>query len=321
MHSDTWLDKTILRSQGLGIFCGLSTVVLLAIGSFVLVGTADDASASIHMDDIRGFFNKPSWVHSWFYLLIPLFLLYALNTLLATWHTITRKLLRATRAWASYGPPLLHVSFLFALLAHLCGGVFAQELPPAVVAGVFRPLHENLEVRTVKIDREVLANGMPKHTRVHLELRRPNGSVDNAVVDYNQPLSEVFGYRLYLLGEAGQVPVVSLRVGDATCQAAEHDSCAVGDATITISAVSVDNRTGVSSTMASVSHKGTTTAIRFTKGRVVTLANGLEGSLERIEVQPAVLLRGRISPGNPLALLSAVLLGLGLLAMTKRWVP
>ena len=77
-----------LRSQGLGLCCGLATVALLAIGSFVIPATRDGASAGIGMDDLRGFFDPPRFAHLWLYLLFPVAALYAVNTVLATWDTV-----------------------------------------------------------------------------------------------------------------------------------------------------------------------------------------------------------------------------------------
>ena len=43
----------MLRSQGLGLICGQLTVLLLAIGSFVIANTRTGASREVRGDDIR----------------------------------------------------------------------------------------------------------------------------------------------------------------------------------------------------------------------------------------------------------------------------
>jgi len=73
-----------LYSQGLWIVCGQATVLILALGSVVLAATRDGASRAIAMDDLNGFFAAPAAAHLWFYLLVPVLGLYALNIFLAT---------------------------------------------------------------------------------------------------------------------------------------------------------------------------------------------------------------------------------------------
>ena len=87
-----------LRSQGLGLACGLSTVALLAIGSVVLAATREGASAGIRGDDLRAFFDPPRPAHLWLYLLFPVAGLYAVNTVLATWDSVSRKWRGGVRA-------------------------------------------------------------------------------------------------------------------------------------------------------------------------------------------------------------------------------
>src|SRR5690242_5991067 len=107
----------VLRSQGLGIACGLATVALLVVGSFVLDRTRDGASAGIAMDDLRPFLERPSIAHAWMYALAPVLALYALNTLLATWDSVVRKVRGGVRSFSAYGPAVVHVGFVLALAA------------------------------------------------------------------------------------------------------------------------------------------------------------------------------------------------------------
>jgi hypothetical protein len=205
MRSDTWLDRTPLRSQGLGVICGLATVALLGIGSFVLVATGDGASAGVHMDDLRAFFARPALAHLWLYLLVPVFGLYGLNTALATAHSLVHKISAGVRSPAAYGPPVIHVSFLLALVAHLLGGVYGREIEPMIVSTAWTPLGDGRDLRLDHVESEMLPSGMPKLVRAHVEVRR-GAAVSRAVIGYNEPLSEGFGARLFLLEEAGRVP-------------------------------------------------------------------------------------------------------------------
>jgi hypothetical protein len=205
MRSDTWLDRTPLRSQGLGVFCGLATVVLLGVGSFVLVATEGGASAGVHMDDLRAFFTRPALAHLWLYLLIPVFGLYGLNTALATAHSLVHKIGTGVRSVQAYGPPVMHVSFLLALVAHLVGGVYGREIAPLVITTEWTTLGDGRDVRLSHIESEMLPSGMPKVLRAHVEVRRGE-QVTPSVIGYNEPLSEGFGARLFLLEEAGRLP-------------------------------------------------------------------------------------------------------------------
>lgn len=247
MRSDTWLDRTPLRSQGLGVICGLATVVLLGVGSFVLVATGDGASAGVHMDDLRAFFTRPALAHLWLYLLVPVFGLYGLNTALATAHSLVHKIGTGVRTVSAYGPPVIHVSFLLALVAHLVGGVYGREIEPLVITTAWTTLGDGRDVRLDHIESELLPSGMPKLLRAHVEVRRGE-RVTPAVIGYNEPLSEGLGARIFLLDEAGRLP-------------------------------------------------------------------GPRGG------HPAIRVHGRAAPGNPWALCSAVLLGVGVLMMGRRLVP
>ena len=96
-----------LRSQELGLACGLATVALLAVGSVVLPATADGASKGIALDDVRPFFDRPSSTHAWFYGLVAVLAAYALNTALATWHSVTRRWRAGVRAPTAYAPMIM----------------------------------------------------------------------------------------------------------------------------------------------------------------------------------------------------------------------
>jgi hypothetical protein len=66
------------------------------------------------------------------------------------------------------------------------------------------------EARLLTLEVDAMPNGMPKSARATLAVRTPDGVVRQEVVDYNQPLSSGFGYRLALLSEVGQIPVAGL---------------------------------------------------------------------------------------------------------------
>jgi hypothetical protein len=311
-----------LRSQGLGVACGLSTVVLLAAGSFVLAATREGASARVAMDDVRAFFDPPSWVHLWFYLLVTVLGLYALNVLLATWHSVARKWRAGDRAPSAYAPAVLHLSFLVALLAHGVGGLLGGERGRVVVAGGFAALPDGREARLVSLDVDVLPGGMPKEVRARLALRGPAGADAEAVVGYDAPLSSGLGSDLWFLAEQGHVAGARLASGSERCLATEGTRCRFGDLEVELLAAWPPGRVAAEAVARLRLDSGGQTADRWVSaGR----ASGLPGSasvvLEGVEGVPAVLLRGRHAPGNPWALAAAVLLAGGVALLWRRFLP
>jgi hypothetical protein len=201
-----------LRSQGLGLVCGFGTVLLLAVGSFVLVATRDGASAGVHVDDLRAFFAPPAGAHAWLYALGALALLYGLNTLLATWESVVRRWRAGVRAPTAYAAAIIHVGFLVAMAGHALGGFTSEEYDPVVVTERWTELPLFGEARLVSLEADAMPNGMPRSARATLAVRGADGAVRREVVDYNQPLSEGFGARLALLSDFGEVPVPGLGV-------------------------------------------------------------------------------------------------------------
>jgi hypothetical protein len=208
-----------LRSQGLGLACGLATVALLAVGSVVLAATRDGASAGVHVDDLRAFFDPPRAVHLWFYLLLPVSALYALNTALATWDTVTRKWRGGARAPGAYAASIVHVGFLLALVAHAAGGFLGRDGGGVVVASRWQQVPGFGEARLLSLDVDALPDGMPRSALARLELRDGSGAVREEIVGYNEPLSAGAGARLALLADFGRLrtgePAILLRTREA----------------------------------------------------------------------------------------------------------
>ncbi len=214
-----------LRSQGLGLACGFATVALLAVGSVVLAATRDGASAGIQMDDLRGFFAPPQLAHLWFYLLIPIAALFAVNTVLATWDTVMRKWRWGIRAPTAYAGSVAHVGFLLALVAHGVGGFLGTDGGGVLVASSWQAVPGFGEARLVSLDVDALPGGMPKAARARLELRDERGRVTERLVGYNAPLSSGGGARLALLSDLGRTWVARLSSGEDVCALAEGQGC------------------------------------------------------------------------------------------------
>ena len=306
-----------LRSQGLGVCCGLATVLLLAAGSVVMAATRDGASAGIGLDDLTGFFVHPHLAHLWFYALVPVAALYALNALLATWETVTTRWRAGLRQPRAYAAAVLHVAFLVALLAHLVGGFLSREGGGHLISEGWQPLPGFGEARLVSLQVEELPNGMPRAVHAAVELRDAAGRVEAAEVGYNQPLTGGLGSRLALLSDQGQAPVARLASGEETVALGQGQRGALGGEPIEVLAFSASR-----SALVRVAAGGGGAQLRWlAPGEVLALRNGRPLQLLETAVVPAVVLRARQTPGHPLALLAAALLALGVGMMWRRLAP
>ncbi len=308
-----------LRSQGLGLLCGFGTVLLLAVGSVVMAATRDGASAGIGLDDLTGFFVRPSLAHLWLYLLVPLAGLYALNTTLATLDNLARRWRAGQRAPSAYAIAVVHAAFLLALLAHLAGGFLSEERGAVVVTSGWQPLPGFGEVRLASLEVDTLPGGMPRQVRAALERRRPGGALEAALVGYNQPLSEGFGARLALLQDQGRAQVARLSSGEARCVLAEGQRCLVGGEPVELRAFGAIPGQATPAVLLRASGPGGAVGDRWvTSGELLPLKSGRPVSFDGVTDEPAVLLRVRETPGNPWALLAAVVLAIGTLLMWRR---
>lgn len=306
-----------LRSQGLGVCCGLATVLLLAIGSVVMAVTREGASAGIGLDDLTGFFERPGLAHLWLYALVPVAALYALNTLLATWETVTTRWRAGLRVPRAYAAAVLHLAFLVALLAHLAGGFLSREGGSHLVAEGWQPLPGFGEARLASFAVEELPNGMPREVRAAIELRDGAGRVEATVVGYNQPLSAGWGGRLALLSEFGQVPVARLASGEETCALSQEQGCVLGGERVEVLGFARPRGRLAALVRAEAAGGGAPTRW-MAPGELVPLRNGRPLLLVESSLAPAVLLRVRETPGHPIALAAALLLVLGVLMMWRR---
>ncbi|BDG06139.1 hypothetical protein [Anaeromyxobacter oryzae] len=325
MPSDSRLDRpdrlAWLRSQGLGLACGFATVVLLAVGSFVLAGTRDGASAGIGMDDLRGFFAPPSWVHLWFYLLLPVAALYALNTVLATWDTVSRRWRAGVRAPSSYAPSVVHVGFLLALAAHAVGGFRGAERGEVILTEGWQPVPGFGEVRLASLDVETLPGGMPRDARAEVLVRGADGREREDAIGYNDPLSSGAGARLALLSELGQVRVAELGSGGDGCVLAEGQGCLVAGERIEALRVATIAGGGGAALVRARGPSGAVEARWLRDDGELALAGNRPLQLRAVREVPAVLVRVREAPGNPWALAASLVLAAGLALMWRRFVP
>ena len=312
-----------LHSQGLGIVCGQATVLLLALGSIVLAATREGASRAIAMDDLSGFFAAPAVAHLWFYLLVPVLGLYALNVFLATWKSVSSKWRSGLRDPRSYAAAVIHVAFLVALFAHLVGGFGGSERGTLELGPDWRQLDRGREARVTSLEVERLPDGGLKQLWATVDLRDAAGAISTETMSYNGPLSRGLGSDLFLVLRATAVGVVELARGGERCQVAVNEVCQLGEVQVLPLYIHPPTH-GQGPAMARVRLRTTagtaSEELWLAKGKPHPLADGAALALEALEMRPALLLRGRHAPGNPWALLSALLLALGLALMWRRFV-
>jgi len=313
-----------LFSQGLGVICGQATVLLLAIGSVVLATTREGASASIEMDDMRAFFAAPSVVHLWFYLLVVVLTLYALNTTLATCQNVAKKWRAGIRAPRFYAPAVIHAAFLVGLLAHGVGGVGGAELAQLTLGPGWTELTDGREARVTALAVEPNPDGSIKQVRASVQTRDGRGALEQKVVDYNGPLSWGLGSELMLLVRLQSVPTLRLARGGARCDVGVAGRCDLGDVRAELLYLHPPlqaGQPGFAQLRVQRAGGGDAEVLSLTPGKPKQLSDGSLLTVESLEARPAILLRHRLAPGNPLALLASILLGLGLLLMWRRFIP
>jgi len=304
-----------LRSQGLGVCCGLATALLLAVGSVVIAATRHAASASLQMDDVRVFFTEPSLTHLWFYTLLPVMTLYALNVTLATWHSVISRWRNGVRNPQAYAAAFFHVAFLLTLVAHLVGGVAGSETA-AVVGSSWTELSTGEEARLLSLEMDRLPNGMPRAVRATVETRAPGGTTTTTVLGYNQPISRHLGADLMLLQQPVAISTATLLSGEDQCTVAPGGQCTLSGRVIELADVRVNEAHGAMANVVMGDRSGW-----IFPGQTVTVDSGPPLMLSHVGREAAVAVRLRHAPGNPWALFAAILLAAGVLLMWRRFYP
>jgi hypothetical protein len=307
-----------LRSQGLGLVCGFATVALLAVGSVVITATREGASAGIHMDDLRGFFDPPRVEHLWLYLLFPVAALYAVNTVLATWDTVVRKWRAGVRAPGAYAASVVHLGFLLALAAHGVGGFLGRDGAGVLVGSSWQELPGFGEVRLLDLDVKSLPDGSPREAWARLEVRAPGGALAERTVGYNAPLSSGGGAALALLGDFGRAWGARLVSGAEACVLVEGQRCVVGGEPLRLVRLAQAPGGGPAALVAARGPSGREETRLLSSAGELPLASGRVVQLEGIAPETVVFLRTRESPGHPLALAAAAVMAAGLALLWRK---
>jgi hypothetical protein len=298
--------------------CGFTTVVLLAVGSVVLTATREGASAGIHLDDLRGFFEPPRLAHLWLYLLLPVAALYAVNTVLATWDTVTRKWRAGIRAPGAYAASVVHIGFLLALAAHGVGGFLGQDGGGVLVGPGWQPVPGFGEARLVSLRVDALPDGMPREAWAQLELRDGAGGTRDATVGYNVPLSTGGGSSLALLSDFGRTWVARLVAGGEECALAEGQRCTLGGEAIRLLKLLPGRGGSASAVIGARGPSGRDETRVLPGGGELPLAGGRVLQLESVGPETVVLLRTRSTPGHPWALASSLVMGVGIALLWRK---
>ena len=183
--------------QSTGIVCALLSAALLATGSFVM-DRAPELYSELSMDDVRFFFDPWRWQHAWFYAFCLTLTCWGASALVCTWDSVASRLRRRVLSPSAYGAPLLHVTFVLALVAHLWGGLrttsgrYFLETEGTAIDGV--------TYRALRIDQDAHPNGMPRTVNAVLE-RKVGSATDEVTVGYNHPLTSGVGAHELLLGQ------------------------------------------------------------------------------------------------------------------------
>ncbi len=307
-----------LRSQGLGVICGFSTVVLLAVGSVVIAATRDGASAGIGVDDLRGFFSPPRLAHAWLYLLFPVAGLYSLNTVLATWDTVSRRWRAGVRAPSAYGASVVHVSFLLALVAHAAGGFLGNDRGQVLVAAGWAEVPGFGAVRLLSLDVDTLPGGMPREARARLEVRDASGRLSEKMVGYNEPLASGAGARLALLSDLGDTWVAQLASESESCALAQGQECRIAGEPVRLLGLAPLPAGEPAAEVRFAGGSGAEDVRWISRDSGALLPGGRALRLTGVTRSSAVMLRVREAPGNPWALAASLVLALGVALLWRK---
>lgn len=195
----TWLLRT-LRAQKTGIFCAGAVTLLLGFGS-IWMNVLPEHYRDLYGDDLRFFIDPPRLIHFWLYGLAAVLALWALSAAVCTWDSLLSRLRRRVLRPSAYGAPLLHISFVAALILHLWGGLSSQETQHQVTEGG-TAIH-GAQYKLLDFHHEAWPSGMPKVVEARLH-RAGRGEGEELTLGYNDPIVLHGGATVLLLGGMGQ---------------------------------------------------------------------------------------------------------------------
>ncbi|MDF1561850.1 MAG: hypothetical protein P1V51_02330 [Deltaproteobacteria bacterium] len=313
----------LLRSQGLGVICGQLSVLLLGVGSVLIAARRQTTYADLALDDLRFFFERPSPWHLWFYLLLGVMVVYALNTVLCTWQNVASRIRMRVKSPALYAPAVMHLAFLAALLAHLIGGVWGRTLPTRVVGPEWSELPWGVSARTVGMSTRQHPDGSFAGVAIELEYRlEGKEELRRGTLGFNQPVVLDASRKVLLIGGFQERPVAAvLSLGERRCELLTGgEPCPLGRQRVQLLGIERAQGLGTVARFQVLDpHGSASTTFGAWPGLTHTLPDGTAVKLEAIESRAFVGVSGREMPGNLWALLGTALLGLGVLLHGRRW--
>lgn len=191
-----------LKSTKVALGCGLAATFFLIVGSFMM-NFNPGVYSRLQGEDISFFFREFNILHFWFYMIVGVFILFGINALVCTLHSLVQSIKSRVKKLSFYGPALMHIGFLMALFGHLIAGLGSSSSPHVMVGKGWVDL-DNAKVKLVNIDYSTFPNGMPKKADVLLQLDF-DGRVKEVKVGFNDPYLWERGAKLLLFHRPGPV--------------------------------------------------------------------------------------------------------------------
>lgn len=297
----------LLRAQKTGVLCAVATALLLGFGSFYM-DWAPEHYQGLHGDDLRLFLEQPHLAHLWMYGLAAALTLWGLSAAVCTWDSLLSRFRRRETRLSAYGAPLLHISFVVALVLHLWGGLTGSDAVHQISKR--GTVVHGASYRMLDLHHEAWPSGMPKVLEVRLE-REVDGAREDLILGYNDPIILHGGTTVLLLGEVGQVIRGVFELGGERLELGSGEAGRLGSARVEIHDIIF--RRGFRVPVADLSVTGAGgVAQRSMVG--LNLGPGPAGlKFVDASAEQAVLVKERHNPAFPWVLGVSVLVALGAL--------
>lgn len=165
-------------------------VCLFFVGSYMMP-VHQDIFASMNDDLLFEWVEKVAiqnvWHTWWFFAALAVLVLLTVNTVVCSLQAIRGKWSREN-ALLRISPQIIHIGFLFILLAHLLGAGWGYKLAGLLPEGALGRLPENIGLHIQEIRVESDAKGYMKDWAVKVALYENNVLVKNGILGPNQPL-------------------------------------------------------------------------------------------------------------------------------------
>ncbi len=178
----------LLNSLRTAVWLLVGLIVFLLAGSLIMPARPDryaGMNSQLLFDWLAGEWRNP--VHFWFLLVLVLLSLLTLNTLVCSVDSVLRRLTRR-EFLLRISPQLMHVGFLFILLAHLLSSGWGFKAEGVLAKGATGVLPTGQRVTLRTLDMEFHPSGMPRNWWADVELTGADGTVESGRIGPNRPL-------------------------------------------------------------------------------------------------------------------------------------